>query len=95
MKPRTMDLPYLVAARPYGDAERGPVAVSVLVASRDPAIIAEAGPQVARALYPGRTFGRVLNAEPVPTPQGWAWSARATLEWSAVDVEETSPCPIP
>lgn len=87
---------YAPAIRPHGDADRAPLAVEVLIASPDPAVIADAAPRVAAQLYPGRRFGRVLHAEPVPgIPEPKDWRSRPSAPanpwpaaWSAVAVED-------
>lgn len=76
----------------WAGPRRSPEAVSVLVASRDPDVIAEAAPLVARQLYPGRIVRGVLHHEPHPDPDWIADLPRPTLDalagqWSAVDVE--------
>lgn len=87
---------YLGAASPTGEAEPGPEAVDVLIASHDPATIAHAAPRVAAQLYPGRRFGRVLHVEHVPgIPEPKDWSSRPSApanpwpsDWAAVSVED-------
>lgn len=87
---------YLGAASPTGEAEPGPEAVDVLIASHDPAVIAHAAPRVAAQLYPGRRFGRVLAVEHVPgIPEPKDWRSRPSApanpwptDWSAVTVED-------
>lgn len=84
------------AARPFGDADRAPEAVEVLIASHDPATIAATAPRVAAQLYPGRRFGAVLWHEPVPgIPEPKDWRSRPSAPanpwpaaWSAVAVED-------
>lgn len=65
--------------------------VAVLVASRDPEMIADAGPRVARALYPGRRFGAVIHHEPYQDPANLpdGHIARSLAgQWSEVIIEE-------
>ena len=73
-----------------------PLGVSVLVASRDPEVIAWAGPRVAADLYPGRSFGAVIHSEPHPDPS-WTRSVAAGRavagQWSEVIVEEGNTAP--
>ena len=86
---------YAEASAPFGEAEPGPEAVEVLIASHDPATIAHAAPRVAAQLYPGHAFGRVLWSEPVPgIPEPKDWPSRPSApanpwprDWSAVAVE--------
>lgn len=95
MRPGAIDRLYLAASTPHGEAEPGPEAVEVLIASHDPATIAHAAPRVAAQLHPGRTFGRVLWSEPVPgIPEPKDWRSRPSApanpwppDWSAVAVE--------
>jgi hypothetical protein len=74
-------------AAALADRDAGPVGVSVLVCTADPTWAREVGPKVARLLYPGRRFGRVLHTEPAKAPTEWPAHYRA-MAWTEAVVEE-------